>query len=188
MTKIQITAKAIWNGLFLYFLGYTLRFLSFILAPKMPNISYPAIISTFGLTCVCLILLIWGLHNISLPLRLTGTMAVASEQNWQNFFIQTTRLACVLVGLIFLSGSLEVLSRAAVLVIQFFPALRNWFTLWVEGDWITALKETATAIAYLFYPFGYLFFCGYLISGADSFIRRQLNLFEKYIIRESCNE
>lgn len=186
MIKIQIAAKAIWNGLVLSSLGSILGFFYLITAKNTLN----AISSTtlFGGICTCLILLIWALHNISLPLRLTGTTVVIAEPSWQKFFIQTNRLACIFVGLILLSGSYKIWSLAITSIIHLFPAIRDWITLWFEGNWNAALKETGTAVVYLFCPFGYLFFCGYLIFGANGFIRRQVNLFEKYIIRESCNE
>lgn len=186
MLKIQITAKAIWNGLFLYFIGYILSFFVFIPQQKAIH-TVPTNTILVG-ALLCLGLLIYRLRSISLPLRLTGMATIVAEQNWQIYFIQINRLACILVGLILLGGSLELWGWATTLIVHLFPALRDWLTLWIENPFSEALGQTAFAIAYLFYPFGFLLFCVYLVSGADAFIRRQVKLFEQYLIRESKYE
>lgn len=186
MTQIQIFAKVFWNGLMLYFLGLALSMVKVVPPQKSQSIiidSFPCLAM-----CACAGLLLQGCYAIRLPLRLTGQTDIAAEPDWKPFFIQTHRLACVFVGLILLSGHLKALGAAINLLFWTPSNIRSWFTLCVGGSWDTALGQTAAAVQSLFYPFGFLLFCGYLLIGADGFVRRQANRFETYLSKESCNE
>ncbi len=186
MTKIQILAKVEWNGLMLYFLGLTLSMVRVMPPQKSGTIifdSFPCLAM-----CACAGLLLQGCYAIRLPLRLFGLTAFAPEPDWKPFFIQTHRLACVFVGLVLLSRHLKAVGSAINLLFWMPSNIRSWFTLCVEGNWDTALGQTAAALQSLFYPFGFLLFCFYLLIGADGFVRRQANRFETCQIKESCNE
>lgn len=183
MLKIQITAKAIWNGLFLYFIGYALAFFAYITASKRVD-EIISLFCFFG-ALLCLGLLIFLLNKITLPLRLFGSTSITAEPNWQPFFIQINRLACILVGLTFLSASLEVWTWAISLIVDLPPSLRNWVTLWVQGNINEAIHQTVIGAGYLFYPCGYLLYGVFLIFGGDIVVRRQVRQFEQYLIRES---
>jgi hypothetical protein len=192
MTKIQIATKAVWNGLFLIFFGNILAVCRTIsldpekiryvhLNPAKMNWIYFIV---FFCICLFLALTFHFLRNLSMPLRLTETSVVVMEQNWRAFFIKTNRLACVFVGIILLCDHRDVLDSVGSLIIGFFPAVHDWFTLWVEGNVSFALEKVFNAIVHIFYPFGFLAFCSYLILGANGFIRWQISLFEKHIAKE----
>jgi len=182
MTKIQIATKAAWNGLFLLLFGETLAiFYDFSSRSEQMKLSW---VVFFLVICAFLVLVLFFLHNFSLPLRLTGATAIYAEQNWRIFFIKTNRLVCVFIGLTLLGRHLRAIDFTAFLIVGFFPTVRDWFTLWVEGNVSFAIEKVFIAVTYIFYPFGFLFFCGYLIFGADHFVRRQINLFNKHIAKE----
>ena len=182
MTKIQIATKAAWNGLFLLLFGEILEiFDDFSSHSEQMKLSW---LMFFFVICAFLVLVFFFLRNFSLPLRLTGTPVIAMEDDLREFFIKTSRLTCVFVGLIVLGWHFRAIDFTAFLIVGFFPAVRDWFTLCVEGRFSFALEKTFIAVTYLFYPFGFLLFCGYLIFGADRFIRWQINLSDKYITKE----
>ena len=182
MTKIQIATKAAWNGLFLLLFGETLAiFYDFSSRSEQMKLSW---VVFFLVICAFLVLVLFFLHNFSLPLRLTETPTIVMEHDSQEFFIKTNRLTCVFVGLIVLGRHFRAIDFTAFLIVGFSPAVRDWFTLWVEGKISFALEKTFIAVTYIFYPFGFLVFCGYLIFGADRFIRWQNNLFNKHIAKE----
>jgi len=181
MTKIQIAAKAVWDGLFLLFTGQVLMLLRIRVLQGEHKTLYqtrllPAILAF-------LVLLFFFLRNSSLPLRLTGIKVVEPEQDWEVYFVKLYRLMCVFVGMMLLYVSPEGISTAGALVVSIFPSVRDWITLCVDGNISLALEKVLIAITYIFYPLVYLFFCGYLILGADRFIRWQIRLFEKQINR-----
>lgn len=185
MLKIQITAKAIWNGLFLYLVAYSISQLSVFNKWTEKGLSFSV---THYLAFGFCIIFLFGLRNVSIPLRITGSPAVVPQADWQKFFIQSHRLACILVGLISLSSVLTNFDELFILSFRLFPEIRNWFSLWVEGNWQTAFEQTVAGVSYFFYPVIFFLFCVYLICGADSFIRWQIRLFEKHLARESCHE
>lgn len=184
MLKIQITAKAIWNGLFLYFIGYALTF--FHLIPREKPLGMTSVITIVILNLVCLAILTYTQRSILLPLRLTGTVSVTEESNWRTFFIQINRLACILVGLILLSKSLDILGLITSSIFHLFPLIRDWFTLWIQGDIHEALFQAITGLSYLMYPFGYVLYGIYLVLGSPVFVRKELRQFERYILKESA--
>ena len=186
MTKIQIATKAAWNGLFLLLFGETLT-IFYDFSSRSEQMKWSGVVF-FLVICAFLVLVFFFLHNFSLPLRLTRTPVIAMKDDLREFFIKTSRLTCVFVGIILLCDHRDALDSVGSLIIGFFPAVRDWFTLWVEGRISFALGKTFIAATYIFYPFGFLVFCGYLIFGADRFIRRQINLFNKHLSKESCNE
>jgi hypothetical protein len=186
MTKIQLAAKAVWNGLMLLFLGNILSLCRNVaLVTEKIRWSYFVV---FFCACLFLTLTFLFMRNLSLPLRLTGTNTIYFERGWRVFFIRVNRLVCVFVGLALLAIHQKALNSVGSLVVDFLPAVRDWFTLWVEGKVSFALEKTFIAVMHIFYPFGFLAFCGYLIFGADCFIRWQIRLFDKSITKEPCNE
>jgi hypothetical protein len=196
MTKIQLATKAAWNGLFLFFFGNILAVCSYIsLDPeKMQHVPMELekmkwlYFLVFFCVCLLLALTFLFLRNLSMPLRLTETSVVVTEQNWRAFFIKANRLACVFAGIILLCDHRDALDSAGSLIVDFLPAARDWLTLWVEGKVSFALEKTFIAVVHIFYPFGFLAFCSYLVLGANGFIRWQIRLFEKSITKEPCNE
>ncbi len=182
MTKIQIATKAAWNGLFLLLFGETLTiFYDFSSHSEQMKLSW---LMFFFVICAFLVLVFFFLRNFSLPLRLTGTPVIAMEDDLREFFIKTSRLTCVFVGIILLCDHRDALDSVGSLIIGFFPAVRDWITLWVEGNVSFALEKVFIAIVHIFYPFGFLAFCSYLVLGANGFIRWQINLSDKYITKE----
>jgi hypothetical protein len=181
MIKIQIAAKAAWDGLLLLFFGQTLMLLSIHVLQEEQNTLYQ--IRFLPVIITFLVLLLFFLRNSSLPLCLTGTTMVVPEQDWKVYFIKLYRLMCVFVGMILLCRGLEAIRTAGALVVGIIPSVRDWITLCIDGNISLAIEKVLLAITCIFYPFGYLLFCGYLLLGADRFIRWQIRMFTKQINR-----
>jgi hypothetical protein len=181
MTKIQIAAKAAWDGLLLLSSGQALMLLRIHVLQGEHKTLYQT--RLLPVILAFLVLLFFFLRNSSLPLRLTGTTMVVPEQDWKVYFVKLYRLMCVFVGMMLLCSGLEAIKTAGALVVGIFPSVRDWITLCIDGNISIAIEKVLLAITCIFYPFGYLLFCGYLLLGADRFIRWQIRMFGKQINR-----
>lgn len=186
MTKIQLAAKAVWNGLIVIMAG---QFLShfFRIKPKFMSIGWTDI-SIFIVLCVLLGVCLGMLKNFRIPLYLTHGASIHIEPDSLVFFASVQRLVFIFAGLCLAGGILESFRMMAILAVQLMPSARGWISQWVAGQTGEAWETTFGALQFVFYPAGYLLFCIYLLLGADWLVRRQITLLKQYTNREHAHE
>jgi hypothetical protein len=186
MTKIQLTAKAVWNGLMVMTLGGILsRFVK--MTPEFMSVGWSDV-SVFIVLCLLLAVFFGLLTNFKIPLQLTGTTSLLIEPDSFVYFAKIQRLLFVFAGLCMGAGFLEAVKKMVMLAVKILPSIQSWISQWVAGD-ISAVSETAfKGLQDIFYPIAFLLFCVYLLLGADGLVRWQITLLKRFARKEHAHE
>ena len=186
MTKIQLTAKAAWNGLMVMTLGGILsRFIK--MTPEFMSVGWSDV-SVFVVLCLLLSVFFGLLTNFRVPLRLTGTTSILIEPDSLVYFAKIQRLFFVFAGLSMGIGFLEATDRMVMLAVKFLPSIQSWISQWVQGDISEAFETTFKGIQAVFYPLGLMLFCVYFLLGADWLVRWQITLLKRFAMKGQAYE
>jgi hypothetical protein len=186
MTKIQLAAKAGWNGLIVITAGQILSF--FIKwTPEFKSIGWGDVLF-FIVLCLLLAAGVGLLTNFKVPLRLTGVKSIIIEPDSFVYFAQIQRLVYIFAGLFIGIGFLEAAKKMTILCIRLLPSGREWISQWISGETSLAVETSFDALRDMFYPIAFLLFCVYLLLGADGLVRWQNGLLKRFTNKEQAHE
>jgi hypothetical protein len=186
MTKIQLAAKAVWNGLLICAAGRMLSWFV-VMNPAIQSVGWSEVF-IFITMCLLSAVFIGLLTNFKIPLRLTGDTNIFIESDSIAFFATIQRLVFIFAGLCIGVGFPEGIEKMAVLVVKFLPSIQLWISQWVAGDISKAFETSFNGLRAVFYPVGYVLFCVYLLLGADRLVQWQITLLKRFAVKEHAHE
>lgn len=176
MNRIQIVAKAAYNGLCFLIVGVLLYSYRYIGLEKPPDRSWVFL----PIAAVSALLIVWllrrGLKNFHLAWKLAGTVPADTVQLDEHFFVIAMRFVVVCAGLLMLASFSDVFPQTVQTAADLIGSGRDFFQLLLEGELVSALDMGMVGVIKLFYPVGLLVWIVYLLTGARRIVLSQRQL------------